>query len=591
MTYSDNPRKVHGRVDIIYSDSQIASDITAASNSLAVISHPDEVSKGFLEPTVKACTLEGNATMDGTFQMMDDSCVVGWWSNSRCNDNGNFLGTKPYLELSFVQKPIITWLLLGDIKLNQFPVDFTITYYNGETIVKTDNIVGNDKIEVKFQPVIEDITCIRLTISKWNTPNACAKILKFYDRLFERYEGDAVQMFEVTEEMGSAEVNYNINSDVMTVNLYNQNRKFDKGYLRSLMILDRKLIPYLGIEQNGEIEYTQLGTFYSDEWKISQDSQWVTCTAADRLMRLQNKTYIGFPLMLDITLKDIAEDIFEKIGLKHEEFVISDRLAEIVVPYAFMPKSSFWDALQDIANTALCKVYVDRYDRIVIADDDSTEQSDIDINSSSMFSAVSNITLTEFANTVDVEYSEVILTDSFVDAAETVIALEAGESMKISLDYAVDISDAWAESDNVNVLLSDFKSGINAGELTVTNVGNGIQRAGIKVTGFAIIINSVTVTAKDEDSIKQFGVTEYNHPATDLVQSYEHAMYIATKLLGKLHAGEGVITTVWRGNPALELGAKYRYTDRFGGENSLVCEYNKYSYDGSLRQETRGRKL
>ena len=39
--------------------------------------------------------------------------------------------------------------------------------------------------------------------------------------------------------------------------------------------------------------YTRLGTFYSEEWQVEQDSQWVKCTAVDRLMRLQSQTYMG----------------------------------------------------------------------------------------------------------------------------------------------------------------------------------------------------------------------------------------------------------------------------------------------------------
>ena len=60
-----------------------------------------------------------------------------------------------------------------------------------------------------------------------------------YDKLYEEYTGDAMQMFEVNEEMCSTDGNYNINSDTMTVTLHNTDRKFDKGYLRSLMILGR----------------------------------------------------------------------------------------------------------------------------------------------------------------------------------------------------------------------------------------------------------------------------------------------------------------------------------------------------------------
>lgn len=591
MGYEDNPRKVYGRVDIIYSDSQMSAEITPTTNSRGVISHPEEVYKGYLAPTVRACTMDGNADMGGGYQMVDDTCVVGWWSFGLCDENGYFIGTKPYLELSFVRRPIITWNVLGDSKLNQYPVDFTVTYYDEEKLLKTDTIEGNAALEIKFTPQVEDVTRIRLTVTKWNTPNACAKILKFYDRLFERYEGDAVQMFEVNEEMGSADVNYNINSDTMTVSLYNDERKFDRGYLRSLMILDRKLIPYIGVEKDGELEYTQLGTYFSDEWQITQDSQWVKCSAVDKLIRLQTRTYVGFPLTPNVSLKEIAEDIFRQLGYTSEQYEISESLAEVVIPNAYLPKTSFWDALQEIANTALCRVYADRDDRIVVKDEDADlVQSPVAINAGNMFTATSNITLTEFANVVEVEYNEVSYSDELIDAAETEIVLGPHESVKINLDYTNEIANAWLESDNVNVRLTGFRSGVDAGEFLATNRTATFQTAVVKITGNALVINTVTVTQRDEDSIRNFGTTEYKHPASELVQSFDQAVYIASRLIQKLHAGEGVVTTVWRGNPALELGDEYEYTDRFGDSKKLVCEYNKYTFDGGFKQETRGRK-
>ncbi|MEG1882001.1 MAG: hypothetical protein RR207_05880 [Clostridia bacterium] len=592
MDYLDNPRKVYGRVDIIYSDSQISDDIATATNSKAEISHTEEVFKGYISPTVKACTLDGNAKMDGSFQMMDNSCIVGWWSKSRCNAGGNFVGAKPYLELTFLKRPIITWIILGDNKLNQYPVNFTVDYYDGEVIKKTERIINNTKIEVKLEPKVEDITKIRLTISSWSKPNACVKILKFYDRLFERYEGDAMQMFEVSEEMGSAEGNYNINSDIMTVSLYNLNRKFDKGYLRSLMILDRKLQPSIGIEKNGEIEYTELGTFYSDEWQISEDSQWVKCSAVDKLIRLQNKTYVGFPLTENVSVYEILEDIFIKLGLKPSEYIIANSVKDIIIPKAYLPKCSYWDALQEIANCALCKVFIDRKDKYVVYADSSVgTQNTLKIGGNNVFSSSSNITLTEFANQVEVEYSDVTISNELVETAETEITLEPNETLKMNMDYTSEIASAFVESSNNSVKLTNFASGVNAGEFVAINITSVYQTAKIKITGNAIVINSRTVTAQDELSIKNFGVTEYKHPASELVQSYEHALYIASVLLAKMKAGEGVVTTMWRGSPAIELGAKYEYVDRFGGIKRLTAEYNKFTYDGSLRCETRGRKV
>ena len=58
-----------------------------------------------------------------------------------------------------------------------------------------------------------------------------------------------------------------------------------------------------------------------------------------------------------------------------------------------------------------------------------------------------------------------------------------------------------------------------------------------------------------------------------------------------MKAGEGVVTSVWRGSPSVKVGNKYTCVDKYGDINNFVCEYNKITFDGGLKQETRGRKV
>lgn len=590
MKYSDNPRKVYGKVEIVYADEELSRDVKVAVSANSEISHPAEVYKPPYKPTVKACTMDGNSTMDGTFQMMSDELVVGWWSGKLADSSGVF-ARKPYIELSFGMRPIVFWRVIGDEKLHQYPVDFTLQYKRNGTMVKTDTITGNTEVEVIVNPKIADITSVRMTISKWSTPNACAKILRFFERVYETYEGKDLLSFEVGEELCSSEGNYNINSDSMTVSIYNEDRKFDKGYLRTLMLLDRKLYPFIGIENGGKIEYKPLGVFYSDEWDIPQDSQWVKCTATDRLMRLQIKTYVGFPLVENVSLYEIAEDILMKMGVNPTEYQITERLKDFVVEMALLPKTTGWDALQEIANAGLCKVFIDRENRIVIkCEDDAPENSRIEINPGNMFSYKSNISLTDFSNSVSVDYCEISIKDDIIDVAESEIRLEPNETKMITIDYTSEVAYPSAASNNATVRIISFGSGVNSCTCELRNTTGTAQTTVITVSGNAIDINTRTVTVRDEESIFLYGIVEYSHPTSELVQSHEQAEYMATLLLNRMKAGEGSITAEWRGDPALEVGLAYDSIDRFGDKENLICEYNKFSYDGGLKQETRGRK-
>ena len=590
MEYSSNPRKVYGKVEIVYADEELSRDVKVAVSGNSKIIHPTEVYHLPSEPTVKACTMDGNSTMDGTFQMMGEDLVVGWWSDKGADGNGVY-ANKPYIELTFNMRPIIYWRIIGDKKLGQYPVDFTLSYKKNGTIVQTDTIKGNTEVQFVLAPRISDITAVRLTIEKWSHPNAVAKILRCYERVYETYEGDALLSFEVGEELCSSEGNYNINSDSMTVSIYNEDRKFDKGYLRTLMLLDRKLYPFIGIEKDGEIEYKPLGVFYSDEWDIPQDSQWVKCTATDRLMRLQIKTYVGFPLVEKITLYEIAEDILTAMGMTKLEYLITDRLKDFVVDMALLPKTTGWDALQEIANAGLCKIFVDRENRIVIkCEDEKPEKSPIAIVPGNMFSYKSNITLTDFSNSVSVDYCEISIKSDVIDVAEPEIRLEPNETKLMTIDYTSEVAYPTAASSNAAVRIVSFNSGVNSCVCELRNTAGTAQTAVITVSGNAIDINTRTVTVRDEESIYMYGIVEYKHPTSELVQSYEQAEYMAKLLLDRMRAGAGTITAVWRGNPELEVGLAYDNTDRFGDKESLLCEYNKFTYDGGLQQETRGRK-
>ena len=591
MGYLENPRKVLGKVEIVYSDTDISSITNVETSSDSAINHPHEVYQTNLAPTVKACTLDGNAIMDGTFQMMDDSCITGWWSGELSKKDGTF-DTPPSLEVFFIDRPIASWMIIGDSKLGQYPVDFTLEYKLNGTVVETKEITGNTESQLKVYTNQSDITSIKITITKWSKGNAVVKLLKFFDMLAETYIGSDLQSFEVNEEMGSIDANYNLSSDTMTVSIYNKERKFNVGYLKNLLILDRKVKPYIGIEKDGTIEYTSLGTFYSDEWKVDQDGQWVKCTAVDRLIRLQNKIYVGYQLAYKVTLYDIAYDILTKSGFKDKEFIISESLKDTTIPSAFMPKQSVWDALQEIAYTGLCKVFIDREDRInILAETDEPIDTNLEINPSNMFSYSSNILLTEFANRIAVEYCDVEISEDVVEAASTWITLKAGEVVEVTLDFNLDIAYAEISINTENITISNFQAGINACTVTLANEQDKQRQGTLTVKGNAIDVTYKTLTIQDDDSVRDYGTFEYKHPSTQLIQSSTQAKKLAQTLLARMKAGEGVVTSVWRGSPTIKVGNKYKCRDQYGDINDFTCEYNKITFDGGLKQETRGRKV
>lgn len=594
MEYSSNPRRVHGKVVIVYADSEISMDLSVQTSGNGEISYPEQVFKSYLTPTIKACTMDGNSTMGGGYQMNGLGLVTGWWSDVHCDDQGVF-ETPPWIKVSFIPRPMIRWTLLGDNKLNQYPVDFNLVSYSGDRIVNTLPIRNNDRVgmQIYYQVPLVDITALKLEILKWSHPNAKAKMLQSFDIVEEEYNGDDIKEFEVLEEVAKdSDIGYGINSDTASFTLYNRDRKFDRGYLRSLLLLGRKVVPYIGIEkEDGTVDYTRFGTFYSDEWQVPQSDVWVKLKCVDRMSSLQNQTYVGHPLTMNATLYDIAKDILEKTGFKEEEYSIDERLREDVVYNAFMRKGSVWDSIQALCYAALANCYFNRNDKLIITKEN--------INPVNMQVLADRITAyekatrrTDFCNYVEVNYTDVFEETTEVTAYENTITLDPGTTRTLVVDYSSEVSSAYITYlPSVGIDLVEFESGVNAAKITLRNRNVSLVSTTITIKGFQMTTSTQTVSVEDSKSIEAWGRQEFVYDSNDLIQSYERATEIGQKVLGMLSEVNGFIKITWRGDPALQINDSFVAVDRFGSADKCVNEYNRYKFDGGLKQDSRGRLI
>ena len=597
MGYGDIIRKVYGKVRIIYSDSEISQDIVISSSGDAPISVKQQVVAEYITPTIKACTMDGNANMDGTFQMQTSGMVMGWWSSTSSNSEGNFDMPYPYLEASFISRPIIRWNIIGDNKLKQYPIDFDLILYgeNNAEYARVE-IRNNNTVSctVKLEPAIANVVKIRIDIRKWSAPNARIKLLQFFDIVEEIYEGGDIKEFEVLEELSSnGEAEYGVKSDTASITLYNKERKFDMGYLKSLVLLDRKVVPFIGIEEGGVINWTKLGTFFSDEWDIPQTDQWAKLKCVDKLMRLQNIIYLGYPLSVNVSLYDLAVDLATKAGFKTEELVIDESLQQLIVYNAFLPKRSVWDSLQDIANAGLCNVFIDRNDRLNIkCDNEESIASGIFIRPNRILEYSKKNKLTDFANYIQVNYSDITVGTSLTEVYEGVISVDAGQTLTMVVDYSGNVSGAvMTFTPMMGFELIDFTSGIDAGEFKIKNTTNTIKTITVSIKGYTVTITKSTIAVTDSDSIEMYGIQQYNHTESDLVQSYDRAEEIGRHLLTRLRSGNGTIVIKWRGDPNLQLENTFECEGRFGETGNYVNKYNRYVFNGGLKQDTKARKL
>ena len=596
MAYLNGIRRVFGKVKIIYADKDVSKELRVYTSGEEGISYKDQVVLGYNTPTIKACTMDGNSKMGEGYQMRGQGQICGWWSSVLCDNNRNFTSPYPYIEVSFIARPVIEWLIVGDTKLNQYPVDFDLICYNSTGYeLAREKVRGNDKplINIRYTVVPIGVTRIRLEIHKWSTPNAKAKILSFYTLLEEEYIGEDIKEFEVLNELSEQNdnVTYGISSDTATFVLYNKDKKFDRGYLKDLVLLDRKVLPYIGIEkENGEIEYSALGEYYTDKWDIPQDGNFAKVVCVDKLLRLQEITYLGYPLTEEANLYVVVEDILKKAGYERGQYLIDTELLNIKIPNLYLPKGSSWDSLQEVLASSMLKAYIDKQGKLVISAKEQRGTYQNQITAKHILKYSKSDKMTDFANQINVSYTKILVENTVITVYEGDVNIEPLGDTKVILDYNGLITNTKLECvPSAGISIKSIKNYPNCSEVIFTSTLGIEQKLNVKVKGNAIKMHTQNVSVQDNESIDKYGVKSYNHNTSFLVQSYDKAMEIGNILLDRLSMRAGRLDIVFRGDPSLNLEETFKCSDRYDDVKTVVCDYNRYVFDGGLQQETKGR--
>lgn len=251
-------RRIFGKVQIDYTDPMIDQSITITVNERNRTSHPEQVANNIRTPSGKFATL-------GTWQLGDDHVLapgnpedgeMGWWGRQLSDASGNFASPYPTLTAEFHPRPIYSLLVVGDSLQGEYPVDFTVKLYSGETLKHTETVTGNTEIEwTKDIAKINEITKMVLAITKWSHAGRCVKILEFITSIQETYEGDDIIGINLLEErevsQGSLPIG-NISANEIDIRLNNESRKFDAGNSNSplyqLLKANRRIKAWLGVE-------------------------------------------------------------------------------------------------------------------------------------------------------------------------------------------------------------------------------------------------------------------------------------------------------------------------------------------------------
>jgi hypothetical protein len=641
-------RQILGRVTIDYSAPETDSSIIVTANENAHITQNQQVANNVEMPTHKWASLDGSWVLDGTYYLCpdtEDAAVnneMGWWGKSMAGADGAFSASYPTLTVEFSSRVVSTLQVVGDFVRGECPVDFNVYLYNSATLLYTETVTGNTEAawEKPITPVSE-VTKSVLEITKWSHPGRQAKILEFFVRLMETYEGNDLHSLSLLEERdvsnGSLPIG-NISSNELDLSIYNRDRKFDAGNTESrlyqLIKPNRKVRAWLGLPNasdgervstdavmlgmclnaevilaGNETVWVPLGVFYTRDWTVPEQKLNANVTAQDRLSLLDNANYAADEFLQNTTLYALAIDVLTDAGLRIAEYWLDEELKDYTVTWgcaiAKPDDTSYRECLQMIVEACLGQCYIDRNGVLRIegpsylesekTEVDKTITADhyLDKDNPANYEELANhITITTQPLAEAKEESDIYTTSSdepeSITAGETKTITVSWDSIAINCSTALEAVEDGTLPSGISITNALYRP--YGADITVSTTAAGTFI--IKVTGTVLSVkNEVTIVAKDTDSIKENGKKTYEISDNPLIQTKEIAQKIADKCLALSKDPRRDLEMTWRGNPALELGDRINVPDSKNTTADFWVTSQQFDWDGTLEVTTKGKKV
>jgi len=607
-TACDEPvRTIYGKVEITYSDPLRDETLTLSSSGEKYGSDVEDTADN-LEGCNKNWFEVGVSTLDGTAYPADnEQGSVGWWSASLADADGNFSTPVTITVVLSEASDVPNLKVIGDNIKGEYPVDFTIKLYDeSDTLLYTETVTGNTSWAWRrtLATMVTGVTKEVLSITKINKGSTTAKVTEFYTAYFETYYGDDLFGINLLEELeyqsGTIPIG-NISSNEIAVKLNNYSRRFTPGNpissVAPLMLKNRRIQAWLGVDIDGTTEWHSLGIFWSMDWNVPDDEVWAEVTGFDRLEFLRGTTFNPHEVFTNYTLYELIEAVLQDAGLLTAEYEIDIALDSIVIPYAWFGEETHRNALQKLAEAGLAMVYCDREGRIVVKQYAVPTSTAFTFDTDTFFSKDHPLAWSEMANSVEVTATpltpsaqEEIYTDS------DTFAVGAGATVEkfyiFSHSPCIDVQQPTITQSGTDIHVESYTVYSWAISVIFYNSGATSQNVtSVSVEGKKLESKGqIRCTAEDPSSIRLNGkvTTSINN---DFIQSKAQAQDIADIILASYKDPRRDITLKCRGDIALILGDKVSAPDfRNTAFDDYVIVRQEIAWNGRLEAQVTARR-
>ena len=448
-------------------DPSAIADATPSDNGAIYISNSSELTDELDRLPTPYCTLEQNLwVLDGYRQSIpvSDYTSRGYVSDVLSDEMCVFSGKIPTITLDFsheftnyIPGITITWSTI----YGEFPRDFIVRTYNGDTLVSEKEITGNTSSQSLVIADISGYTRIVILIKKWCLPHHRARVEQIFIGLNRVYTKADLFSYSHTQSVNPLsialpknEIKFSIDNTADDFNPYNESG------LAKYLTKRQEINTRYGLKQDdGTIEWIKGGTFYLSEWSAKQNSLTADFTARD-LLEFMSAIYYDSHDLSSRSFYDLAEMVLYAADLPlhsngNVRWIIDDSLKSKSTT-APLPEDTLANLLQLIANASECVLYQDR-EGILHIEPLRDEETDYSINSFNSYSK-SEVTLSKPIKQVDVKVYTYTIGDRGIESTSTTHSVLVGATGEvITMD---------------NPLVTDTTTATLLGEWVATHLGH-----------------------------------------------------------------------------------------------------------------------
>ncbi len=357
-------------VKMVVTDPAAFASAQATSNGEEAFSNVAEVVRDIEKDPQKYATLEKNIwILDGSVSLLPEASKRGkngYIGTAICDENGVY-SVKPTITISFGQ--VFTSVIPGITitwasAYNEWAQDFTVTAYNGSTVVGKMVVTDNTELESVVFFDISGYDRIVITVDKWCLPYRRARVEHIIVGIKKIYTKS--EIINYTHNITVDPLSASLPKAEIVFEIVNLNGEYNPDNPRGAekYLMERQMVTArYGYKLNGELEWIDAGTFFMSEWETPQNGITATFTARDSLEYMTD-TYTGTSTG---TLMDIAKAAMEQAQLPvlqtdgSNRWYLHSSLNGITVPSDLdLSANSIMEVLQYVANAACCVFYQDR---------------------------------------------------------------------------------------------------------------------------------------------------------------------------------------------------------------------------------------